>query len=194
MGTRTMRITLVFAILLLVVARFAWAEAPATEEAAPVAVAQADCVVMSQPVVTAPVCAVATAGGVAPELLGVTQNAKGTVYYYDDRRWEVWVTIGANNGLRPRAQVQFLRCGKVIAQGVVKTVKASDAIVTPCEGTPAGAILLGDDVCVTCNGTRADLDEVIAKERRTEALGTIAISTLLAGTIFIERFGWFDFN
>jgi hypothetical protein len=116
------------------------------------------------------------------------------VYYYDDRHWEAWVTVGANSGLRPKAQVQFVRCGKVIAQGVVKTVKAADAIVTPCDDTPAGAILLGDDVRVTCNGTRADLEAVMAKERRTEALGTIAISSLLAGTIWTERFGWFDFN
>lgn len=188
MGTRTMRITLVLAILALMSA--AWAEAPATEEAAPTAVAQADCAVTSPPAATAPVCAVATTGGVAPELLGVTQNAKGTVYYYDDRRWEAWITIGANHGLRPKAQVQFMRGGKVIAQGVVKTVKAADAIVTPCDGTPAGAILLGDTVCVTCNGTRADLDAVMVRERREEALGTIAISTLLAGTIFTQRFGW----
>jgi hypothetical protein len=194
MGTRTMKLILVLAILLLALARFAWAEAPATEDPAPVAVAEATCAVTAQPCAVAPTCAVATASGVAPELLGVTQNAKGAVYYYDDRRWEAWVTVGANHGLRPNAQVQFMRCGKVIAQGVVKTVKASDAIVTPCDGTPAGAILLGDSVCVTCNGTRADLDVVMARERRAEAWGTIAVSAILAGTILIERYGWFDLN
>ena len=182
MGTRTMRIILVLGTLLL--AGSAWADTAATKEAAaPAAVAVAQASGPASP-----------EAAVAPELLGVTQNAKGSVYYRDDRRWEVWVTIGSEHGLRPNAQVDFVRGGEVVAQGVVKSVKAVDAIVTPCEGTPAGTILLGDYVRVTCNGTRADLDAVIARERRTETLGTIAISSLLAVCIFAERYGWLQLD
>jgi hypothetical protein len=180
MGTRTLKIALVLAILLLALARLAWAEAP-------VAVAQT-----TEPATAA--LAAPASGNVAPELLGVTQNAKGTVYYYDDRRWEAWVTIGAGNGLRPTAQVDFVRKGCVVAQGVVKTVKASDAIVTPCDGTPAGAILLGDDVRVTCNGTREALDAVMAREHRLEMWGDYGLTALLAACIFAERYGWFQLN
>ncbi len=199
MGTRTLKIVLVLAILLLALARLAWAEAPATEEAAPtvapapVVVAQATCPATATCAAPA-TCPAPANGGVAPELLGVTQTAKGTVYYYDDRRWEAWATIGASDGLRPTAQVDILRKGCVIARGVVKTVKASDAIITPCDGTPAGTILLGDDVRVTCNGTRAELDKVIARERRTELWANYGLTALLAACIFAERYGWFQLN
>lgn len=193
MGTRTLKIVLVLAILLLALARLAWAEAPATEQAAP-AVAPAPVVVAEATCPATPSCPATADGGVAPELLGVTQNARGTVYYYDDRRWEAWATLGANDGLRPTAQVDILRKGGLIARGVVKSVKACDAIITPCEGTPAGAILLGDDVRVTCNGTRAELDKVIAREHRAEMWGDIGLTALLAACIFAERYGWFQLN
>lgn len=187
MGTRTMKAILAVAMVLVAATSPGWADTPATDEAAPAA--------GPPPVAVAQASAPAPASGaLSPEALGVTQNATGVVYYRDDRRWETWVTIGSEHGLRPKAQVEFLRGGEVVAQGVVKTVKAIDAIVTPCDGTPAGTILLGDEVRVTCNGTRADLNAAIARDRREEMWGTLGISALLATCIFAQRYGWFQLD
>jgi hypothetical protein len=121
-------------------------------------------------------------------LQGVTENAKGTVYYYDERRPEVWATIGLRNGLRPSAVVAFVRCGEVVAQGIVVQAKTSDCIIRPAPCVPAGTILVGDDVRVLVNGSREALDAVIAREDSDRALGTFAIFAILFGSIWAERY------
>jgi len=91
-------------------------------------------------------------------LLGVTENAKGTVYYYDETKPEVWATIGLRNGLRPSAVVAFVRRGEIVAEGIVVTAKTSDCIIRPAPCAPAGTILPGDDVVVLVNGSREALE------------------------------------
>jgi len=174
MGTRIVRLTLALGLVCMALSSLAWADTAASASA-PVAVAQGD----DQAAPATP--------AVKPELLGVTQNARGTVYYYDDRHWEAWVTTGAINGLRPKAQVEFLRKGEVIATGEVKTVKDADCIITPAKGTPAGAILKGDQVRIVENGTRADLEKVMAKEKHLQDIGTIFFTALIATTIAVAR-------
>jgi len=115
----------------------------------------------------------------APEELGVCENAKGTVYFYDDRQLEAWVTIGSSSGLRPTARVAFLRNGEVVAEGDVVQVRNCDAVVRPDKDTPAGTILRGDDVRVTRNGTEEALKRQISGERTIKALGSLLITSLL---------------
>ncbi len=91
----------------------------------------------------------------------------------------MWATIGSRDGLRPCAQVEFVRCGEVVAKGTVKIVRESDCVITPCPGTPAGMILVGDDVRVCLNGTRRDVDRVLRHEDRLQALGTLVLSYLV---------------
>jgi len=120
--------------------------------------------------------------------LGVTENAKGTVYFYDERRPEVWATIGTRNGLRPDAMVAIVRQGEIVAEGFVKDVKASDCIVYPAPGTPAGQILLGDDVRVLVNGPREAMDAKIRREHGDQKLGTFAAYALLFGCIWAQKY------
>ena len=172
MGTRISRLTLALGLVCLGTSTLAWADAaPAPQApATPVVVAQAP-----EP---------ATEAAVKPELLkGVVENARGTVYYLDDRNWEVWSTVGSTAGLRPNAQVEFVRKGEVVASGTVKTVRDADCVITPAKGTPAGTVLKGDDMRIVQNGTRADLDRVISHEQRLQNLGTLFFTALLVGTI-----------
>jgi hypothetical protein len=160
---------LLLVIICLGVTSLAWAgqaaDTPAadTSAAVPAAVAKAP---VEEPAQETPTVEPAAARDANPETLGVTQNAKGTVFYYDDVRWEVWANIGSMHGLRPKAQVVFVRDGQVVASGTVKTVRDADAIITPAKGTPAGTILKGDDVRVVVNGTRKDMERQ-AKQGRT---------------------------
>jgi len=134
------------------------------------------------------VCAGASgATGKAVEELGVTVNAKGTAYYYDDRRMEVWVTIGAGHGLRPQAQVVLMRKGEKVAEGTVISVRDMDSIVRPAKGTPAGTILLGDDVRVVSNGPRSALDKVIAREHRERNVLTVLVYAMFTYCISAAR-------
>ena len=120
--------------------------------------------------------------------LGVTENAKGTVYFYDGRRPEVWATIGTRNGLHPQAMVAIVRKGEIVAEGFVKDVKASDCVVYPAPGTPAGQILLGDDVRVLVNGPREAMEAKIRREHGDQKLGTFAAYALLFGCIWAETY------
>jgi pyruvate/2-oxoglutarate dehydrogenase complex dihydrolipoamide acyltransferase (E2) component len=127
------------------------------------------------------------AAGTAMEELGVTVNAKGTVYYYDDRRPEAWVTVGGNHGLRPEAEIAFMRGGRVVAKGTVAQVRSVDAVVVPAECTPAGTIMLGDDVRVLRNGSRAALNAALGRDRMERQFTTLAITAILAGSIYAAR-------
>lgn len=119
---------------------------------------------------------------------GAVVNAETAVaYYLDDARSETWITIGDAEGLRPTAEVAFLRNGQEVARGAVIQVRTNDAIVRPAEGTPGGAIHRGDAVQVLSNGSRKALDTAIRKERRTEELITIAITVFLGTMIALER-------
>jgi len=120
--------------------------------------------------------------------MGVTENAKGTVYFYDERRPEVWATMGTRNGLRPQAVVAIVRRGEIVAEGFVKDVSASDCVVYPAPGTPAGQILLGDDVRVLVNGPREAMEAKIRREHGDQKLGTFAAYALLFGCIWAQRY------
>ncbi|HUU53701.1 MAG TPA: hypothetical protein VMY87_02185 [Armatimonadota bacterium] len=120
--------------------------------------------------------------------MGVTENAKGTVYYYSERRPEFLATIGMRHGLRPQALVAIVRRGEIVAEGFVKDVRPSDCIVYPAPGTPAGQILVGDDVRVLVNGPREAMDAKIHREHSDRQLGTIAAYALLFGCIWAETY------
>ena len=120
--------------------------------------------------------------------LGVTQNAKGTVYFYDERRPEFLATIGMRHGLRPEALVAIVRRGEIVAEGFVKDVNASDCVVYPAPGTPAGQILVGDSVRVLVNGPREAMDAKIRREHGDQKLGTFAAYALLFGCIWAQRY------
>ncbi len=175
MGTRVVKFVVLLIVIGLGCASLAWAKpAPEEEVALPAPV-------VAQPsmIAQAPDAAPAEAPAAAPETLGVTQNATGVAYYYNDRDWEVWASIGDISGLRPTAQVEFVRNGQVVATGTVKQVRDVDCIITPAKGTPAGAILKGDVVRVTLNGTRHALNKQMAEERRWELLGEIVFGALV---------------
>ncbi|HUU55092.1 MAG TPA: hypothetical protein VMY87_09245 [Armatimonadota bacterium] len=120
--------------------------------------------------------------------MGVTENAKGTVYFYDERRPEIWATIGTRHGLRPQALVAIVRRGEIVAEGTVKDVNTSDCVIHPAPDTPAGTVLLGDDVRVLVNGPRAAMEAKIRRERSDRALGTFAAYAILTGCIWAQRF------
>jgi len=127
--------------------------------------------------------------GVDPTLeMGVTENAKGTVYYYDERRPELWVTIGTRQGLRPEATVAIVRDSEIVAEGFVKDVRTMDCVVYPAPGTPAGQILVGDSVHVLVNGPREAMDSKIHREHSDRQLGTFAAYALLFGCIWAQRY------
>ena len=106
------------------------------------------------------------------------------VYYYDDNRFESWVSIGQRHGLRPGAEVAFQRGGQEVARGTVVTVRDADAVIKPAEGTPGGAIRTGDMVQVVSNGSRAAADKALAQCRGRENALTTAI--VLALTVLIQ--------
>ena len=120
--------------------------------------------------------------------LGVTENAKGTVYFYDERRPEFLVTIGTRHGIRPEALLAIVRNGEIVAEGFVKDVRMSDCIVYPAPGTPAGQILVGDDVRVLVNGPREAMDAKIHREHSDQKLGSIAAFAILFGNIWAVRY------
>jgi hypothetical protein len=120
--------------------------------------------------------------------MGVTCNAKGTVYLYDERRPEVWATIGIRQGLRPQAMVAFVRKGEVVAEGCVVEIRNSDCVIAPAPGTPAGTILKGDDVRVLVNGPREAMDAKIRREHSDRVLGSFAALAILFGNIWAARF------
>jgi hypothetical protein len=123
----------------------------------------------------------------AMEDLGVCVNAKGSIYYYDDRKLEAWITIGSNEGLRLRAKVAFLRAGEKVGEGRVITVKDVDAIVRVDRKVPGGNVLVGDDVTVTRNGPRWAVDAQVAHERRERNAGTFLAAAVLWGLILVAR-------
>jgi hypothetical protein len=183
MGTKTVSIALMVVALLLGLAALAMA---AEEEPAPAPAAEAAAVVEAAPV---PDASCTTAAEVDPTLeLGVTENAKGTVYLYDERGPEVWATIGTMNGLRPMAIVAFVRKGQMVAQGCVTEARTADCAIALAPGTPAGQILLGDDVHVLINGPRSAMDAVIRREHSDRALGSFAVVAMLFGNIWAARF------
>lgn len=131
--------------------------------------------------------AAAEAAETVIEELGVCLTAKGTVYQVDDKRWEAWVTIGSRDGLRPKAQVAFIRWGEIVAIGEAVTVKNVDAIVKPDRDTPGGTVMLGDDVFILRNGPRSAVDSVTASEKRQRALRAFLALAVLAGSIAAAR-------
>jgi len=181
MGTRTLSIALLVMALLLGMAVVALAaDEPAAGEEQQAAEAQEQ---------AAPDRSCTAAAEMDPTLeLGVTENAKGTVYLYDERRPEIWATIGTRDGLRPTAVVAFLRKGEVVAQGCVTDVRNADCTIAPAPGTPAGQVLLGDDVRVMVNGPREAMDAKIGREHSDRALGAFAAFAILFGNIWAARF------
>ncbi len=166
MGTYARSIVLLVAALCLALGGFGWAEEPAAEaesEAALVEAAEAEEAACDE-----------------MRALAVCEHSKGIAYYYDDRRPEVWVTLGANDGLRVDARVEFVRDEEVVAEGTVVTVRESDCIVYPDEGMPGGAIMLGDYMYVVENGSREAADAAVARERRSHRLLTLLIGGGLA--------------
>ena len=119
------------------------------------------------------------------ERIGICGNTKGIVYYYDDRRPEAWVTLGANDGLRVGARVEFMRAGQVVATGTVTTVRTSDCVVYPDKEAPGGAIEVADYVSVTENGSRRAARAAIARESRKDKVLTVLMSGLLTYLILI---------
>jgi hypothetical protein len=177
MGTKTRSIALMVVALLVGVAALALA----AEEAAPAPAASSQA--------AKPEASCAKAVECDPTLeLGVTENAKGSVYLYDERRPEVWATIGTMHGLRPAAVVAFVRNGEVVAQGCVTEARTADCVIAPAPGTPAGQILLGDDVRVVVNGPREAMDAVIHREHSDRTLGAVAVFAILFGNIWAARF------
>ena len=180
MGTKTRSIALLVIALVLGVAALALA----AEDGAPAPERQ-----QAQQEGAKATTSCMTAAEADPTLeLGVTENAKGTVYLYDERRPEVWATIGTMHGLRPMAVVAFVRKGEVVAQGCVTEVRLADCVIAPAPGTPAGQIVLGDDVRVLINGPRAAMDAKIRREESDRALGAFAIFAILFGNIWAARF------
>ncbi len=177
MGTHTGRISLLVAVLCLGLAAWGWAEAPAAEaepsagESMEIAQAPAEAE-----------AAEAEAQVACDEMkeVGVCGHSRGIAYYYDDRRPEVWATLGSRDGLRVKARVQFVRNDEVVAEGTVTLVRRSDCVVSPDKGVVAGAIVLGDYVNVVQNGSRAATDAVIAREKRSHFVRTALVGGGLA--------------
>ncbi len=182
MGTKTRCIALMVVTLLLGAAALALA---ADEPACPETTAS-QATAQQCPKADA-ACAAAVAAD--PTLkLGICENAKGTVYLYDERRPEAWVTLGTRHGLRPSAVVAFIRNGQVVAQGCVTDARWADCVIAPAPGTPAGQIMLGDDVRVLINGSREAMDAKIRREESDRALGAFAAFAVFFGNIWAARF------
>ena len=158
MGMHARSTGLIVAALCLAVAMLAWVSPMAADE-------EAECAEMKE--------------------LGVCAHSRGIAYYYDDRRPEVWVSLGSNDGLRVKARVEFVRDEEVVAEGTVTTVREADCIVYPDKEVAPGAIMLGDYVYVTENGSRGAADAAIARERRGRAFLTMFITGGLAYLILL---------
>lgn len=181
MGTKVRSIALVMALLVGMCA-FAYAE-----EEEPAVPSMAEVQVVEEAPAANDQC-VARAESDPTLVMGVTCNAKGTVYLYDERRPEVWATMGTRQGLRPEAMVAFVRNGEVVAEGCVVEVRNADCVIAPAPGTPAGTILRGDDVRVLVNGSREALDAKIRREHSDQALGSFAAFAILFGNIWAVRY------
>lgn len=201
MGTYRRSTALAIVVILLGLSALAWAAAEA-EPAAPAPAVASDAEPPAEELAPAPAeeepalavevakreGAEATAPASDPpaeaiEELGVCENARGIVYFYDDGQWEVWANIGARHGLRPTARVVFLRDGEVIGEGRVVDVRNADCVIRPDKDIPAGALLIGDDVRVVQNGSRAALDRVIAKDRWERQILSLLVYAGLAYAI-----------
>jgi len=123
----------------------------------------------------------------AMEELGVVLNAKGTVYHYGDRELEAWITIGADQGIRPQARVVFLRGGDKVGEGRVVTVKDMDSIVRVHQKVPAGNVFRGCDARVVQNGPRSAVRAVLAHERRERGTAAFLAAAILGGLIAAAR-------
>jgi len=110
---------------------------------------------------------------------GITENASGVVYFYDERRPEIWATIGTRHGLHPEAVVAFVRHDEIVAEGMVTDVRNADCVIVPAPGTPPGQVLIGDQVKVLTNGPRAALNRKISQEERQRMYGTIIVGAWL---------------
>ncbi len=183
MGTKMRSIALVV-VLLVGMCAFAYAE---EEEPAAPAAAEVQAAETEEAPATNDEC-VARAENDPTLIMGVTCNAKGTVYLYDERRPEVWATIGTRQGLRPEAMVAFIRKGEVVAEGCVVDVRNADCVIAPAPGTPAGTIMRGDDVRVLVNGPRDAMDAKIRREHSDRALGSFAAFAILFGNIWAVRY------
>jgi hypothetical protein len=172
MGTHTGRISLLVAVLCLGLAAWGWAEAPAAEAES----SAGETIEIAQ----APAEAEAEVACDEMKEIGVCGHSRGIAYYYDDRRPEVWATLGGHDGLRVKARVQFVRNDEVVAEGTVTLVRESDCVVSPDKDVVAGAIVLGDYVNVVQNGSRAATDAVIAREKRSHFMRTALIGGGLA--------------
>jgi hypothetical protein len=120
--------------------------------------------------------------------MGVTENARGIVYFYDERTPECLATIGTRHGLRPQAIVAVMRHGEEVAKGIVYDVRIADCVVHPAPGTPAGAVVVGDALRVLINGPREAMDAKIRREHSDRALATIATYALFFGHIWAVRY------
>jgi len=172
MGTHTGRISLLVALLCFGIAACGWAEAPAAE-AEPSAGENIE-------IAQAPAEAEAEVACDEMKDIGVCGHSRGIAYYYDDRRPEVWVTLGSNDGLRVKARVQFVRNDEIVAEGTVTAVRELDCVVSPDKDVVGGAIVLGDYMDVVQNGSRAATDAAIAREKRGNFMRTALIGGGLA--------------
>lgn len=182
MGTHTGRISLLVALLCFGIAACGWAEAPAAEaeqsagENIEIAQAPAEAEGAEAEVAEAEVEVACD----EMKELGVCGHSRGIAYYYDDRRPEVWVTLGSNDGLRVKARVQFVRNDEIVAEGTVTVVRQLDCVVSPDKDVIGGAIMLGDYMDVVQNGSRAATDAAIAREKRGNFMRTALIGGGLA--------------
>ncbi len=192
MGTYRRSTALAIVVILIGLSALAWAAAEAEPAAPAPAVELAPASAEEEPALAVEMAKLEGAEATAPasdppaepiEELGVCENARGIVYFYDDGQWEVWATIGARHGLRPTARVVLLRDGEVIGEGRVVDVRNADCVIRPDKDTPAGAVLLGDDVRVVQNGSRAALDRVIAKDRWERQILSLLVYAGLAYAI-----------
>jgi len=160
MGTRCHRVVLVLTAVTVALALFASAQA-------------------------APVMGAVAYGAPGP---GDAVNTRSAVaYYVDDARSETWITIGQRHGLRPGAELAFFRGGQEVARGTAVTVRDCDTVVKPAEGTPGGAMRLGDSVQVVTNGSREAADRALEQQRRRSEAGTAFFTALLTIAIAVAR-------
>jgi hypothetical protein len=120
-----------------------------------------------------------------PEQTNV-DDSQAAVYFYDDRTFESWITVGAGEGLRPCAQVAFYRDGVEVARGTVVKVRPSDAVVATGQNGPQGPIVHRGDIVRVCqNGTRADVKAAVAKEQAWQTFLDYSMTGLLTILILI---------
>lgn len=170
MGTHTRTIGLVVAALCLALGAVGWAETPVAEVESGA----------GQGIEVAQATGEGEVSCEAMKEMGICGHSTGIAYYYDDRRPEVWVTLGSNDGLRVGARVQFVRDEEVVAEGTVGTVREIDCVVYPDREVVGGAIVLGDYVHVVQNGSREAADAALARERRDHMLLTAVVGGGLA--------------